>query len=238
LLNNNVPSTYQPYYNGWDKSGTAATSGSGIHHPEGIIKKFSVFSTTLINNATHWRVTWANQPGFGHSVTAQGSSGSPLFNQNKLIVGTLTGGWSFCSAPTDADVYGKFSYHWQSNGTTNDKQLKPWLDAINANPNTKTGVNFNACSPTSVDEISGPNLNILISPNPASDFISLEFENYYFENGQIRIFDVLGKLMKQVSTHAYQDAISISVSELPNGLYFINANNSQHHFSKSFIISR
>jgi len=51
----------------------------------------------------------------------------PIFNNNGLVVGTLTGGSSYCTSPTSPDAYGKFSYHWTSNGTTNDKQLKPWL---------------------------------------------------------------------------------------------------------------
>lgn len=238
LLNNTVPSTYQPYYNGWNKTTTAATSGASIHHPEGIIKKFSLYTTALQNYTTHWRVVWANQPGYGHSVTAQGSSGSPIFDQNKLIVGTLTGGLSFCTNPTEADYYGKFSYHWQSNGSTSDKQLKPWLDPINANPNTKTGVNFNACSGVDVEELMAPNLNINLYPNPASEVVYMTFENYYFENGIIRVFDILGNIVASVVIHTFTEEIMIPVQHLSNGLYIINANNSDHNFSKSFMISR
>ena len=48
----------------------------------------------------------------GHAVTEGGSSGSPLFNQNKQIVGTLSGGSSSCEKPNGANTYGKLYYHW------------------------------------------------------------------------------------------------------------------------------
>ena len=238
LLNNAIPSTYQVYYNGWNKSGIAASSGASIHHPGGVIKKFSIFSTPLVNNSTHWKVTWANQPGYGHSVTAGGSSGSPIFDQNKLIVGTLTGGWSYCSAPNDADVYGKFSYHWASNGTTNAKQLKPWLDPINSNPTTQAGVNYNACSPADVTDFTGPNLNINIFPNPASDYISVSFENYDFDNGSMLIVDALGKVISTSQIDMLAGEIIVPVHNYADGIYHVHIRNNDHSFSGTFMISK
>mgnify|MGYP000502627315 CR=1 FL=1 len=46
----------------------------------------------------------------GHAVTEGGSSGSPLFNQNKQIVGTLSGGSSSCEKPNGAQKYVKIFY--------------------------------------------------------------------------------------------------------------------------------
>ncbi len=141
-LNQAVPSSYNPYYNGWTRSTTASTSGVGIHHPSGDIKKISTYTSTLTNYYnTHWKVYWAATT-TNHGVTEGGSSGSPLFNSNGLIVGTLTGGGSYCTAPNDPDYYGKFSFHWSSNGSTDDKQLKPWLDPGNTNVTTLNGTNY------------------------------------------------------------------------------------------------
>ncbi len=237
LLNNAVPSTYQAYYNGWNKSGTAASSGAGIHHPEGVIKKFSVYSTSLANYSTHWRVIWANQVGYGHSVTAGGSSGSPLFDQNKLIVGTLTGGSSFCTAPTDPDYYGKFSYHWATNPAI-DKQLKHWLDPINANPSTLLGVNYNACSGVGVQEIAGPNLNISIYPNPATEYITISFENYDFQTGNMIVSDALGRIVSSGYVEMNHGSIYVPLKDLADGVYFISISNNDHSFSGSFMISK
>ena len=131
--------------NGWSKSASPSSSGVCIHHPAGDVKKISTYTSTLTSGtfqttdesgATHtgaanayWVVPWASTT-HGRSVTEGGSSGSPLFNSNKLVVGTLTGGSSNCANPNAREYYGKLSYHWTSAGTTNDKRLQPWLDPV------------------------------------------------------------------------------------------------------------
>ena len=121
-LKEDIPANWNVYYNGWDARGIAANSGVCIHHPNGMVKKISTYKQTLqssrwqdeegvgARNAS-WDVVWA-QTANGWSVTYGGSSGSPLFNQDGLIVGTLSGGYSFCDTPYGRDTFGKFSYHW------------------------------------------------------------------------------------------------------------------------------
>ncbi len=125
-------------YNGWRNTTAASPSGVGIHHPAGDIKKISTYTNQLTSatynsgsetGATnaHWKVYWSATTN-GHGVTEGGSSGSPLFDNNGYIIGTLSGGSSYCDATNQPDLYGKFSYHWISNGSTNASQLKPWLN--------------------------------------------------------------------------------------------------------------
>lgn len=145
---------FNAYWNGWNANNTATTGGTGIHHPAGDIKKISTFNGTTVSNSwggtvqnTHWRLTWSSNAN-GYGVTEGGSSGSPLFNNSQgYIIGTLTGGGSFCNAQTSPDMYGKISYHWTSNGTTTAKQLKPWLDPTNSGVLTLAG-SSNPCTPT------------------------------------------------------------------------------------------
>jgi hypothetical protein len=137
LLNNKVPYAYKPYFNGWNNSGNISDSGVVIHHPEGDIKMISTYKTPLRPvayygtvtdpNADFWEVHWAATIS-GHGVTEGGSSGSPLFNSKGLIVGTLTGGDAACSTPNSPDYFGRFSKHWDADGTDSTKQLKYWLD--------------------------------------------------------------------------------------------------------------
>lgn len=133
--------SFNAYWNGWDANDTPAPSGVSIHHPSGDIKKISTFTQPLVSttysstgpSSTHWLVYWS-QTANGHGVTEGGSSGSPLFNNNggnSRIVGTLSGGSSFCHSLNSPDLYGKMSFHWTSAGTTASKQLKPWLDPGN-----------------------------------------------------------------------------------------------------------
>lgn len=148
-LSSTPSNAWNPYYNGWDKSTTAATSGVGIHHPSGDAKKISTYVSTLSSATPNidgsvmasnsaWRVTWSPTTN-GHGVTEGGSSGSPIFNASGLVVGTLSGGSSTCTNPTYPDFYGKLSYHWISNGTAAASQLQPWLDPQGTNPTVLTG---------------------------------------------------------------------------------------------------
>jgi hypothetical protein len=132
------PPTWRVYYNGWNRIDEPAISGAGIHHPRGDVKKISTFSQEVTSasptvsgeqmaeNST-WRVNWMEtENGFG--VVEGGSSGSPLFNEQGLIVGTLTGGSSSCNNTANPDYYGKMSFHWDQNGDFYYDQLALWLD--------------------------------------------------------------------------------------------------------------
>jgi hypothetical protein len=137
LLKDKVPYAYKPYFNGWDRSGNVSDSGVVIHHPEGDIKMISTYKTPLVPikyygtttdpNADFWKVKWAATIS-GHGVTEGGSSGSPLFSGKGLVVGTLTGGDASCSTQDSPDYFGRFSKHWDANGSDSTKQLKYWLD--------------------------------------------------------------------------------------------------------------
>jgi len=153
MLNTTPSLSWNPYYNGWDRNATGSAGGVGIHHPSGDAKKISTYTGTpgtgtWSGGATnaHWTLSWATTTN-GSGVTEGGSSGSPLFRgSNKYVIGTLTGGSSQCGGPMGTDYYGKMSYHWESNGTTDDKKLRPWLDPLGTNPTTCPGFDPNAVS--------------------------------------------------------------------------------------------
>ncbi|MFM7300240.1 MAG: GEVED domain-containing protein, partial [Crocinitomicaceae bacterium] len=145
---------FNAYWNGWNANNTVSSGGVGIHHPAGDIKKISTFTGNTTSSGwngnglqSHWRLSWtSNANGWG--ITEGGSSGSPLFNNRQgYIVGTLTGGGSFCNAQTSPDYYGKMSYHWTSNGTATNRQLKPWLDPTNSGVLVLAG-SSNPCTPS------------------------------------------------------------------------------------------
>lgn len=124
-----------PYYLGWDRTGNPGTGGVGIHHPSGDIKKISLYdmtpqstsngSNTVDSTANHWRVIWCR------GITEKGSSGSPLINNSRHIIGQLHGGNSRCTALDSADWYGKFSVSWNNSSTNSKRRLSDWLDPNN-----------------------------------------------------------------------------------------------------------
>ncbi len=137
LLNDSVPTSYKPYFNGWDVTGNGSNKGVVIHHPEGDIKMISTYTTPVVPadyqsssnnpNGLYWKVIWTATT-HGHGVTEGGSSGAPLFNSQGLIIGELTGGFSDCSALDSPDYFGRFSKSWDANGNDSTLQLKYWLD--------------------------------------------------------------------------------------------------------------
>lgn len=153
-------SNITPYYLGWDRSGNSGTGGVGIHHPSGDVKKIATLNHPTTNNSdgnyNYWRHYWDSTTN-GYSVTEGGSSGSPLINNSRHIIGQLRGGSSInCSNPSqDFAVYGKFNVSWTGNNATDARRrLKDWLDPLNTNPQTLNGIgtygNLSISGPTTI----------------------------------------------------------------------------------------
>ncbi|MBN8696886.1 MAG: T9SS type A sorting domain-containing protein [Bacteroidetes bacterium] len=193
------------YWNGWINTNTAPTGGGvGIHHPAGSNKKISTFSATPTSQSwggstpnTHWRFSWIGTTN-GWGVTEGGSSGSPIFNSSGLVFGTLTGGSSYCNSvqaggQTQPDLYGKLSYHWTSNGTTSNRQLKPWLDPGNTGATSLNG-SYSPCTATSVSLIENSNI-MSVYPNPSNGQVNIQINLKQTENYNINIFNSVGELV-------------------------------------------
>ncbi len=146
-LNHAPPPQWQPYYNGWNRLDLPSNAGVGIHHPAGDAKKISTYNQTatsagpvvsgdqMAENST-WRIIF-EETETNHGVTQGGSSGSPMFNEAGLIVGTLTGGSSSCSNPSGANYYGKISYHWDQSPDPYEHLkyfLDPWGEEVTEIP--------------------------------------------------------------------------------------------------------
>ncbi len=148
-INQPVPSNFNVYYAGWNKTNDNNISGKiwGIHHPSGDIKKISwsdmgVSTTTYLQNTvpgngTHWRITqWSDG-----TTTEGGSSGSPLFDTQGRIIGQLHGGYASCTSLT-SDWYGKLGVSWTGGGTSASR-LSDWLDPLNTGAETLEGYDPN-----------------------------------------------------------------------------------------------
>ena len=121
---------------GWDRTGNIPSSTTCIHHPAGDVMKISAdydaATSISLNGGTNnfWQVD------FDYGITQGGSSGSPLLNQYKRVVGQLYGG----PHPTDTcdwtiREYGKLNFSWTGGGT-NDTRLSNWLDPIGTGQTT------------------------------------------------------------------------------------------------------
>ncbi len=138
-----IPAGYNVHYAGIDASGNVPTSGVGIHHPKGDIKKISTYSSPasavsidlcigtlpVVGTCTQTQTIQAWQVNWSQGITEDGSSGSALWDQNHRIVGVLSGGSSACGA-SSPDVYGRLAVAWTAAGTGGS--LAHWLDPDNS----------------------------------------------------------------------------------------------------------
>ncbi|MDR0789159.1 MAG: T9SS type A sorting domain-containing protein [Bacteroidales bacterium] len=240
LLNNTIPTNYNTYWCGWTRSTTASPNGVGIHHPSGDIKKISTYTTALQSDTyvssaqTHWKATW-KQTANGFGITEGGSSGSALFNAAGLVVGTLSGGYSACnvSASNKIDWYGKISYSWASNGAANNRQLKPWLDPTNSDVTALNGSNFT----NGISDIDNEDNNsLLLYPNPAEKYVTISLLENNGNKAIINIINSQGKTIYSTNLEPKETYKTVSVDNLPAGLYLVQLIEGNRISSKKLII--
>ncbi|MFV0538413.1 MAG: trypsin-like peptidase domain-containing protein [Dysgonomonas sp.] len=166
-LTGTIPEDWDVYFNGWDRNNTNnVTNGAVIHHPQGDIKKITLYDKALTTGQwdgtsplnSFWIVSYSE------GSTEKGSSGSSIFNQNGLVIGTLTGGNSSCSAPSASDFYGKFGYHWDKASDEN-LHMSKYLDPINSGQAVLAGLHNN---PNLDEELILSKSNINLLPNSSS----------------------------------------------------------------------
>ncbi|WP_250632197.1 serine protease [Rhodoflexus caldus] len=146
LANNGI------WYLGWSRYNcglnTSAAPVACLHHPRGDLMKISLsrlpvttnlpptFQIDPPYNPVNFNFVTFNSgsPQTIGAGTQPGSSGSGLLDQNKRLIGVLTGGAPVnpsCNNP-DYSYYGRFDLAWEGGGTPNTR-LKDWLDPGNLN---------------------------------------------------------------------------------------------------------
>ncbi len=148
-LNTAPPASYQPYYAGWSKEGIESPGGVSIHHPLGNEKSISIEYDTIktypydfytidseeniishILANTTWKVY------FDRGLSTNGSSGSPLFDNNNRIIGDLSAG-----SKTDLreHYFIRFDKAWEPTDSDSTSALKYWLDPEELDPSVLDG---------------------------------------------------------------------------------------------------
>jgi hypothetical protein len=231
-LTSEIPASYNPYFIGWNRNGAISNQGYTIHHPQGDIKKISTY-TEALSSATYppgianayWEVHWAETTS-GHGVTEGGSSGSPIFDNEGYLIGTLTGGQASCSALEAPDYYGKFAIHWEDNGSAPNVQLAPWLDPDNTGIQKLDGIYLD------IDEFQQiEKSGLTLVPNPAKDHVKLLFDEN-IGHVQVDLYHVNGSL---IHSYFFSNSSSINISNLPRGVYLLRLVDEQKSYVQKLI---
>jgi hypothetical protein len=212
-LNSSPPDSFQVHYAGWNAIDEPSTKSVGIHHPRGDIKKICFDNDPPTSHAwsgtpanSHWRIgVW------DAGTTEPGSSGSPLFDQNKRITGQLHGGAASCTV-LDYDSYGKVSFSW-TYGTTPATRLKDWLDPDNTGTLVLDGWDPSIGNPDTVAPTAVTNLTVT---NPTSATVTLNWtapiDTSY---GGVRKYDLRYSSSPINDTIAFNNATVINIPQTP-----------------------
>lgn len=116
---------------GFDARDLNSPGATAIHHPNTDEKSISfeyepTTITTYLEEAVPGDGTHIRIEDWDVGTTEPGSSGSPLFNSERRVIGQLHGGYASCSSQT-SDWYGRIYTSWEGDGTP-DSRLKDWLD--------------------------------------------------------------------------------------------------------------
>jgi len=222
------PDYFNAYYAGWNRDLTASGRHTNVHHPSGAVKKYGMTTGNirivslpppdgnLFDTNSHWEV-----PSWTTGSTYNGSSGSPLFDENQLIIGGLTGGRSICSRTSPGggtDYFSVLGKGWETNEPTN--QLKTYLDPQNKGVVQYPGNDPNRLNPvvrlanaqyTKSDSLIASKLN---SPNDGyvfgnSNLKTLEFAEEFNVANAVEIFGTY--LLMPTMTFDPASGVTVSV---------------------------
>lgn len=141
-LSRNVPSSFNPYFCGWNIAPNALPTGSKmIAHPCGDIKKVSVDNrqtASLHPSTINWS-SYTSSPNthirveFDEGFSQLGGSGAPIFGEDGLVYGQLHGGnVDTASCAVNRLFYGAMSVSYDRLNNP-ARQLKRWLNPTDEN---------------------------------------------------------------------------------------------------------
>ncbi|MHC4893579.1 MAG: trypsin-like serine peptidase [Planctomycetota bacterium] len=137
-------------YLGWNRGTGDSANATAIHHP-GVEEKRISFendpttTTAYLGTASPGDGTHVRVEDWDLGTTEGGSSGSPLFDENKRVIGQLHGGFASCSSQT-ADWYGRVNVSWLGGGSAGSR-LADWLDPTQTGAVTTDTISLNTlCS--------------------------------------------------------------------------------------------
>lgn len=125
-LSSAPPPSYQPFYAGWDRNPVQSIGAVSISHPSGLPRKYAREDQKPKTKNTRFEVS------YDLGRIEGGSSGSPLFNAQRRVIGPACCVDNF-SCGNQITWYGRFDRFYDVEG------LAQWLDPLGIDPLTIDG---------------------------------------------------------------------------------------------------
>lgn len=207
-LDDVVNADYNPYYSGWDRDGEFFTNAVTIHHPNSEEKRFSADFDTLEAYAGN---VFFRIESWDLGTTEGGSSGAPLFNTEKQVIGQLNGGRAACGN-NDFDDFGMLKVSWEGGGTPQTR-LKDWLDPDNSG---QTAIGGRSC--VDVVGIGIDRIELCASGNDNAFSFVVRVESGYTNGADITLTNIPASLSAQLSSNRVTKDQPVTITISDSGL--------------------
>ena len=204
---------------------TAKNASGSINNSNGVLSRtancnpgaFSVTATAICSGSTSAiNVTWtASANATAYDIYRNGNLYAPDVTGTEFLnTYLITAGTTYTFSMVAKNASGTLA---NSNGTRS-------VVAISC-AGRKDAVNFSTSN------------EVVVYPNPSSDFINLQISNVAAKQVSVNIFDINGRLVKKVEINPSQDSVEqrVDISTFSNGTYFINGIIDNREFVKKFI---
>ena len=75
-----------------------------------------------------------------------------------------------------------------------------------------------------------------VQPNPAKDYVTITYQLEEVKEVQLGLFDLTGKQLQQIDLNEPNGQLDLSLTNLPEGIYFIRMESGGHHLYQEKII--
>ncbi len=93
-------------------------------------------------------------------------------------------------------------------------------------------------APVSVSELNVDNIEVTVFPNPASDLIAIQLDNTFLSNVQIELYDMNGKLVKNMTLYQGSTISYFDTRTLYSGEYIIKVTYGNQTVTKTAVIQK
>jgi hypothetical protein len=174
------------------------------------------FAATPLNNQVNLNWTTASETNNDY-FTVESSNDAVNFKEVSRMSGAGNSNSMLTYSTVDTNPYSGVSYYRLKQVDYDGKFVYSNIEVVNLN---------------SISE-----MNMVVSPNPVIGLVDIRLDSDYFANPTIEVRDLQGRilLVKNNLSVSEGKSVNVDLSELPQGLYFIQASENGKSISKRIV---